>query len=37
MDVVTPELKKAGNVLVKLDIEKDENDIPVYQIGRAHV
>ena len=31
MDVVTPELKKAGNVLVKLDIEKDENDIPVYR------
>ena len=31
MNVVTPELKKAGNVLVKLDIEKDENDIPVYQ------
>ena len=26
MNVVTPELKKAGNVLVKLDIEKDEND-----------
>ena len=31
MNEVTPELKKAGNVLVKLDIEKDENDIPVYQ------
>ena len=26
MDVVTPELKKAGNVLVEMDIEKDEND-----------
>ncbi len=31
MDVVTPELKNAGNVLVKLDIKKDENDIPVYE------
>lgn len=31
MDVVTPELKNAGNVLVKLDIEKDKNDIPVYE------
>ena len=31
MDVVTPELKKAGNVLVEMDIEKDENDIPVYE------
>ncbi len=31
MDVVTPELKKAGNVLVKLDIKKDENDIPDYE------
>jgi phosphoribosylformylglycinamidine synthase len=31
MDVVTPELKKAGNVLLKMDIEKDENDIPVYE------
>lgn len=30
MDVVTPELKAAGNILVKMDIEKDENDIPVY-------
>ena len=31
MDVVTPELKKSGDILVKLDIEKDENDIPVYE------
>ena len=30
MDVVTPELKKAGNVLVQMDIDRDENDIPVY-------
>ena len=29
-DVVTPELKKAGNVLVKFDIERDEYDLPVY-------
>lgn len=31
MDVVTPELKTAGNVLVEMDIDKDENDIPVYE------
>jgi phosphoribosylformylglycinamidine synthase len=31
MDVVTPELKKAGNILVQMDIDKDENDIPVYE------
>ena len=29
-DVVTPELKKAGNVLVRFKIEKDDYDIPVY-------
>ncbi len=29
-DVVTPELKKAGNVLVKFDMEKDDYDLPVY-------
>ena len=29
-DVVSPELKKPGNVLVKFDIEKDEFDLPVY-------
>ena len=29
-DVITPELKKAGNVLVRFSIEKDEFDIPMY-------
>ncbi len=29
-DIVTPELKKAGNVLVRFSIEKDDYDIPVY-------
>lgn len=29
-DIVTPELKKAGNKLVLFEIEKDEFDIPVY-------
>ncbi len=29
--VVTPELKKAGNVLVKADIQKNAYDIPDYQ------
>ena len=29
-DVVTPELKKAGNVLARFKIEKDDYDIPVY-------
>ena len=29
-NVVTPELKKAGNVLLKIDIQKDEYDIPDY-------
>ena len=29
-DIVSPELKKAGNVLVKFDIERDEYDLPVY-------
>ncbi len=29
-NVVTPELKDAGNKIVKLTIEKDANDIPVY-------
>lgn len=28
--VATPELKAAGDVLVRLDVDKDENDIPVY-------
>ena len=30
VDVVSPELKKAGNVLVKFDIEKDKYSLPVY-------
>ena len=29
-DVITPELKKAGDRLVQIDIERDEYDIPVY-------
>ena len=29
-DVITPELKKAGNKLVKFSIEKDEYDVPKY-------
>ncbi len=29
-DIVTPELKKAGNKLIRFEIEKDEFDIPVY-------
>lgn len=29
-DIITPELKKAGNKLVWLRIEKDEYDLPVY-------
>ncbi len=29
-DIVTPELKKAGNKLVRFCIEKDEFDIPMY-------
>ncbi|MBQ7707400.1 MAG: phosphoribosylformylglycinamidine synthase, partial [Lachnospiraceae bacterium] len=30
MNVVTPEIKKAGDILVKLNIDKDEYDIPDY-------
>ncbi len=30
-DIITPELKKAGNKLVWLRIEKDENDLPDYE------
>jgi len=30
-DVVTPELKAAGNTLVVFDIEKDEYSLPVYE------
>ncbi len=29
-DIITPELKKAGNKLVWMKIEKDEYDLPVY-------
>ena len=29
-DIITPELKTPGNVLVKFDIEHDEYDIPVF-------
>ena len=29
-DVITPELKKSGDKLVQIDIERDEYDIPVY-------
>ncbi len=30
-DVVTPELKEAGNKLVLFEIEKDDYDVPVYE------
>lgn len=30
-NIITPELKEAGNVLVQFKIEKDEYDIPVYK------
>ena len=30
-DIVSPELKKAGNVLVKFDREKDKYSLPVYE------
>ena len=30
-DIVTPELKKPGNVLVRFRIEKDDYDVPVYE------
>ncbi|MDD7026112.1 MAG: phosphoribosylformylglycinamidine synthase [Lachnospiraceae bacterium] len=29
-EVITPELKKAGNKLVRFELEKDEFDVPVY-------
>ncbi len=29
-DIVTPELKAAGNVLLQVSLEKDEYDVPVY-------
>ncbi len=34
-DIVTPELKKAGNKLVCFSIEKDEYDMPVYEAVMA--
>ncbi|MBQ4537529.1 MAG: phosphoribosylformylglycinamidine synthase [Lachnospiraceae bacterium] len=34
-EVVTPELKAAGNKLVKFEIEKDEFDIPMYEAVSA--
>lgn len=30
-DIITPELKQAGNKLVRFTIEKDEYDLPVYE------
>ncbi|MGN0328975.1 MAG: phosphoribosylformylglycinamidine synthase [Lachnospira sp.] len=30
-DIITPEFKKAGNVLVRFDIERDEYDLPVFE------
>ena len=30
-DIITPELKQIGNVLVKFAIEKDEFDVPIYR------
>ena len=30
-NIITPELKKAGNVLVKFSLEKDQYDLPVYE------
>ncbi|SCP95824.1 phosphoribosylformylglycinamidine synthase [Anaerobium acetethylicum] len=30
-DIITPELKAAGNVIVKFNIEKDQYDLPVYE------
>ncbi len=34
-DIVTPELKKAGNKLVRFSIEKDKYDMPVYEAVMA--
>ncbi|MBR6237573.1 MAG: phosphoribosylformylglycinamidine synthase [Lachnospiraceae bacterium] len=34
-DVITPELKKAGNKLVRFEIEKDDFGIPVYEKVQA--
>lgn len=30
-DIITPELKEAGNILVRFDIEKNEYDLPVFE------
>ena len=30
-DIITPELKKAGNKIVRFSIEKDDYDVPVYE------
>ena len=30
-DIITPELKQPGNVLVKFDIERDEYELPVFE------
>ncbi len=30
-DLITPELKQAGNTLVRFEIEKDDYDIPMYE------
>ncbi|MBP9995965.1 MAG: phosphoribosylformylglycinamidine synthase [Lachnospiraceae bacterium] len=34
-DIITPELKQAGNKIVRFCIEKDEYDIPVYEKVQA--
>ncbi len=34
-DVITPELKTPGNILVKFDMEKDVYDLPVYEQIKA--
>lgn len=36
-DIITPELKKPGNILVWMHIEKDDYDLPVYeQVMKAY-
>ncbi len=30
-NIISPELKKAGNILVKFDMERDSYDLPVYE------
>ncbi len=34
-DIITPELKEAGNVLVRFDIERDKYDLPVFEQIKA--